>query len=247
MISKNFESSGAIDRDWLALRYVGDEMSADERAEFEALLADDQAARESVAAAVEIFAAIPLALNASVPQSASSVGTPSNVPVEFAVAAEFVRPQTARRRVWLQRAVWSSIGAAACLVAVLGVYGLRNEVSSPAGAVGDNALGNHVVSEGASDLGLEWTNLSDQADALEILAYGDFPMLPGATAGGGPSAVATDNNTGGNDADDSDSADNSPEQLVAPGWLLAAVSPPGVQSAVSNSGTPQASSPRATE
>lgn len=40
--------------EWLAFCYVADELSADERAAFEERLATDQAAREAVAAAVEL-------------------------------------------------------------------------------------------------------------------------------------------------------------------------------------------------
>ena len=42
--------------DWLAFRYVADELSSAERDEFELRLATDQSAREAVAAAVELLA-----------------------------------------------------------------------------------------------------------------------------------------------------------------------------------------------
>ena len=42
--------------DWLAFRYVADELSSAERDEFELRLATDQTAREAVAAAVELLA-----------------------------------------------------------------------------------------------------------------------------------------------------------------------------------------------
>lgn len=48
--------------DWLAFCYVADELSDDERAAFEMRLATDQAAREAVAAAVELSLATQLVL-----------------------------------------------------------------------------------------------------------------------------------------------------------------------------------------
>ena len=56
----------------LALRYVGDEMSSVERAEFESLLAESQAAREAVATAVMLFAAVPLAAGELRPAAGSA-------------------------------------------------------------------------------------------------------------------------------------------------------------------------------
>ena len=49
------DSSGPDDNlDWLAFRYIADELSATERTAFEALLENDQLAREAVAHAVQL-------------------------------------------------------------------------------------------------------------------------------------------------------------------------------------------------
>jgi hypothetical protein len=50
----NHRRNDASDLDWLALQYVSGEMNEVESAEFEERLADDQAAREAVASAVEL-------------------------------------------------------------------------------------------------------------------------------------------------------------------------------------------------
>lgn len=57
-MSPSDQNSFDTDLDWQAFLYVSGEMSADESQAFEMRLADDQAAREAVAAAVEIATAV---------------------------------------------------------------------------------------------------------------------------------------------------------------------------------------------
>ncbi len=160
MTERNFESFAEIDCDWLALRfYIGDEMPAAERAEFEALLADDQAAREALAAAVELFAAVPLALSAAGPQDVGAAKLPAKPLVELTaklpigsapepvVLAEAARRNVAQRRIWTQRWAWASLGAAACLVAILGITAHRNGALSPDRTNGHEILPSAVASD----------------------------------------------------------------------------------------------------
>ena len=209
-------------------------MPAAERAEFEALLADDQAAREALAAAVELFAAVPLALSAAGPQDVGAAKLPAKPLVELTaklpigsalepvVLAEAARRNMAQRRIWTQRWAWASLGAAACLVAILGITAHRNGALSPDRTNGHEILPSAVASDASSDLGLEWTNLSEQADSLGIGVYAGSTMLPGeaATSGNSSTVAATNSGTAGRDSGDSDTdaddpPDVSPEQLTA--------------------------------
>jgi hypothetical protein len=56
---------------WLAFRYVASELAADEEAQFETRLADDQAAREAVECAFELQQALWVVAAESLPVSAS--------------------------------------------------------------------------------------------------------------------------------------------------------------------------------
>ncbi len=86
--------------DWQAFCYVAGEMADDERASFEACLADDQAAREAVARAVELVQATALA------ESCEAVAAPApRSPAKFT-----------RRTSWPRRLAWMGIGASAALV-----------------------------------------------------------------------------------------------------------------------------------
>lgn len=109
---------------WLALQYVCDELGDDDRAEFELLLAEDQAVREAVAAAVEECAAMRVVFQAwaeGVPQVIAT-----SFPVQSAAPAEAPTPEptTASRKKrlsWRRAAVaaaWMTAGAAASLLAL---------------------------------------------------------------------------------------------------------------------------------
>ena len=160
MISKSFESSGEFDRDWLALRHVGDEMPAAERAEFESLLADDQAAREAVAAAVELFAAVPLAmidrsapqhLASGVPVQSTGADCPAGRMQSATAAVDIVRPRRSAREIWLQRTAWAVLRR--------GVPGDHARCQFPQSlatadrSISDQIIGDAPVSESSNDLG----------------------------------------------------------------------------------------------
>ncbi len=86
------------DLDWQAFRYISDEMSEAEVDQFEALLGEQQAAREAVADAVELLCALS----------------------RLRPAAERA-PQRASRR-WMQPVAWLIPIAAACLLAAFFAY-----------------------------------------------------------------------------------------------------------------------------
>jgi hypothetical protein len=89
------------DLDWLAFRYIADELADAERAEFEQQLVDSQPAREAVAGAVELTEAIAVA------------GA-----VEELVVASATVAGRAQRTGWLRRVAWVATGAVACLALV---------------------------------------------------------------------------------------------------------------------------------
>ncbi len=82
--------------DWSAFCYAAGEMTADEAAAFEARLADDQAAREALARAVELTEVVASA--------------------ESLAPAVVVRSQAS---VWTKRLTWMAIGSAASLLVAL--------------------------------------------------------------------------------------------------------------------------------
>jgi hypothetical protein len=124
--------------DWLALRYVGDEMTAAERADFESLLAENQEAREAVAAAVLMLAAVQLAL------ANSEAGKVAVLP---------------SRRRWLRRVGWSAVGASACLAGMLGIEALR-DLRAPVGhAIA--ADGKEPGMQAMGELAQHWTSLAE--------------------------------------------------------------------------------------
>lgn len=109
---------------WLALQYVCDELGADERAEFELLLAEDQAAREAVAAAVEQCAAIRVVYQAWAEGVPRVIATSFPMPAAASAEAPTPEPVAASRKKrlsWRRVAVaaaWMTAGAAASLLAL---------------------------------------------------------------------------------------------------------------------------------
>lgn len=197
MIAGNFESWDELNCDWLAMRYVGDEMSVAERAQFEGFLADNQEAREAVAAAVLMFTAVPLAVGDSIVGQKESRPAPVELP---------------RRRISLRRVGWSLAGAAACVAGLFGVIAARHwPVASPRATSAD---GKDLGTQATSDLALQWTFLAGRADAL---AADSIPDAGGAADGNSDEPAST--------GATSITASTEPaDDLAAPSWLLAAVS-----------------------
>lgn len=94
------------DLDWLAFRYIAGEMAANEAAQFESLLSDDQGARDAVVRAVELSQAI---------LATQSSGQPQPIGLLSAVSHG-----------WMQQATWISTSVAALLLVALALnFGSR--------------------------------------------------------------------------------------------------------------------------
>lgn len=113
------------DLEWLAFRYVSGEMPADEAATFEELLAENQAAREAVAAAVQVAQAV-------------LASTPAQV------ATPVVSP---RQNTWRERIAWMVLGATAACVALVVAWDGLNRPSRGEGARREVALSPEQASE----------------------------------------------------------------------------------------------------
>jgi hypothetical protein len=101
---------------WLAFRYVAGELDAAEQSQFELLLADDQAAREAVASAVELSQAAAVAL------------------VERPIVRDGrIGNQSSGGARW----VWFVAGVAACVAVAVGMVQLSVEPSPTASGEAD--------------------------------------------------------------------------------------------------------------
>lgn len=174
------------DQAWLAFRYVADELTAEEASTFELRLAEDQAAREAVAQAVELSAAVKLAIGETIQ---------SPEPVVCVAEARGFWSQKA----WLQPAAWMAVGAAACLAAVVCFYRPDMDENQPVVAVVDG--GEEVEDSPAGSLAMVWAE-SRHSDSDEL------------------DPAATDHSLDHNAAAHADDDD---PRVIAPGWLLAAV------------------------
>lgn len=246
MIAKEFNPMDEpdhqfADHDWLALRYVGEEMSAAERVEFETLLAESQAAREAVATAVTLFATVPLAFAAKEAAKEAAAEpvqlSESSSPVARSplVRSPVVRSLTLRARA-VRSMSWMAVGAAACLVGMLAIHIAQNSLHW--GLVGDEQ-----DQRARSDLALQWTNLASQADsaadaiapdansdaALQTNADSTLSALVGDIVPDAAGDASTNDNTA------SDAAVTA--ELAAPSWLLAALAPAEAASEPSSSAT----------
>jgi len=88
--------------DWLAFRYIADEMSTDERASFELRLAEDQLAREAVALVVEVAQAVSVVESAACAEHLAGKSSPVVV-------------TRADGRTWLTAFGWMIVGSIACV------------------------------------------------------------------------------------------------------------------------------------
>lgn len=120
----NPQPTPETDLNWLAFRYFSREMSTAESMQFEELLATDQAAREALAAVVEIVGAVRLAEEtAETGASCSTRPEPSvwQANDKQAVAVAIQRMETAStRRFRATGGVWARVGLAACILALFG-------------------------------------------------------------------------------------------------------------------------------
>ena len=186
------------DLDWLAFCYIADELSLDEAAAFENRLADDQAAREAVARAVELAGAVAV------------VGAED---LDRATPASVVRGAW-RRRSLAGRVGWTAITAAACLVVLVLAYrhdrGIGPVASSPQEAPGGGHVG---ISDGVPDeLAIVWSQTREELAALQFDVW---------------AADSLDDRDESEDWSPLPAEDDAEEDLYAantpPSWMLAAV------------------------
>jgi hypothetical protein len=103
------------DLEWLAFRYVAAELPDDERRWFEEVLAEDQAAREAVARAVELTISVDGSLRGpSVTSSPQHMAHPVTLP-----------PRRPVRSAPLRRATWLPYAITACLLLTVAFLALR--------------------------------------------------------------------------------------------------------------------------
>ena len=139
--------------DWLAFCYIADELSPDDAAAFENQLADDQAAREAVARAVDLTRAL-----AKVGAGDRSRATPASM-----VLGAWRRRRSAGR---LARAV---IAAAACLMVVLAYQhyrGIAPVATSPQETADSERIGSSERS--ARQLAVLWSQTREELAAMQL-------------------------------------------------------------------------------
>jgi anti-sigma factor RsiW len=129
---------------WLAFQYIAGELPDDDLAEFEARLASDQVARETVAHAVELAEITALAENRSGGELT-------------------VQPASMSKGTWSQVA-WMACGAALCLLVVLfvqpmGLFGLAS-ITDPNNSSGESRLE-------SPELALAWAQTRDSVHVEE--------------------------------------------------------------------------------
>jgi hypothetical protein len=143
---------------WQAFCYVAGELSGVDLANFETLLAENQAAREAVASAVELSQATVLALGSQ-------------------------PPTLARRRFTVARWAWLATGVAACVVAALGIVQFSQQPSPTASGKADAlaARWSEVRQEQASQYpweeSIDVAAASDWALSLAELEDRDAPAI----------------------------------------------------------------------
>lgn len=195
--------------DWLAFRFISDELSEEETAEFETRLADDQLARESVARAVELTELIAATAPAGCPVSMTATGAGTDAIADALTAAPRQVPgvSSTPSQAWYRPLAWMAVGAAACLAIVaagqllpVGEPLARNESPAPVAVEpGANAQ--------APELARLWSRSWDQFPADELAASGQ-PLAQ----------VLPADEPGGDLLDPADAA-----QFESPSWMLAAV------------------------
>ncbi len=160
---------------WLALQYICDELADDDRQAFEQRLADDQAAREAVAEAVEQCAAIRMAYCNWPGES------PTNRP-ELAAAIEAGRglPPSRLKRRAMFAAAWMVAAAAASLAALMLLPGNAERPQDPSAAGGLNgdahALARAYIA--SESIQAHWATWAWPAEGSRDLEWGALELAP---------------------------------------------------------------------
>ena len=211
------ESPSLPDLDWLAFAYLVGELPADVAAAFELRLADDQAAREALARAVELSAAVYVCegpvTSTSQPMSRPRLEVASR---QAATLGSLGKPADANPA-WWRPLGWMTLGAAACLAILLGWSAVRQSRSTDATneqmGLAAAAL---LWSESRAELGeaaSEWP-LSSSGDPADEIATDDAELVDPSLAENRP---AEDNSLA-----DAAFADAALEDQ-APSWMVAGV------------------------
>lgn len=187
-------ASQAGGTDWLAFRYVANEMSHDERQRFEERLSDDQAAREAVASAVELT------------QTIASIET-----VEHAV--ELSARNVFQNRRW-QRATWTAAAMAGCLAVVLG-WQLVGQLLKGNPSQRSGISHRRAASGSDSDkLAQAWLDTAGET----------FVFLPAEAAAGETGSLTRSADLEGLAPPEVSTSILDSKDLEAPDWMMAAVS-----------------------
>lgn len=150
--------------DWLAFCYLSDELSADDRAAFEASLAVEQVAREALARAVELTCVVAVAeSHSTLATSAPTTGAPVS-PVTVA------SQRASSGNGWSRRASWMAVGAAAAVVLMLlgsnlGYFGSVERAAPLASAPSDHQLASAWIAT-RSEFPIQAASLLGSDDSL---------------------------------------------------------------------------------
>lgn len=193
--AKDRPNNSAEELDWLAFRFVCNELSDTELLAFEERLGSDQSAREAVARAVELGLAVAVA-------SDPSVASVSEHPLD-AESGSFVQPASATRSKLdlLKPFAWMSAGAIACLAAVF-----LSQVFTSGNLLGPDE---HFANQKSADdsKSLELATVWSQVRHAE---FGD--------------AIADEIEKVTDDENSSSQQVASTESIASPSWMIAAVS-----------------------
>ncbi len=147
--------------DWLAFQYIADEMATEDRATFEHRLADDQAAREAVARAVELTQAL-------LADQCEKVLLSSD-PIRSSSAAEIRDRARARRRL-----TWLGLSLAMCFLLLIGSGFFTGRFTGGVGLIdqprAESDMGNAVET---SQLAIAWSNARVELDVADEEPFAD--------------------------------------------------------------------------
>ncbi len=154
----------------IALRYVLEELSAEERAEFECRLLEQQAAREAVAEGVALCQSAKQAVDCVMHDAASVVNWRPTAGVEP------LQPASQLDRAWRIPAAWAAMAVAASIMLAVVFTGIR----------GRSQLGHKPIGAGSPDMvtvdaGSSESTANGHADRGKQLAVAWVRFLPSPT------------------------------------------------------------------
>ncbi len=204
------------DIEWQAFLYLSHELPTDAIVAFEAELAASQPAREALAALVGLQHAVLLAGSAETWLDREQSQQSRDIQL-----ADRITLSSSRSSRWMQPAVWLAIGAAACLLLIVGVQSWQT-------AADRTKTRTISSSSAAADLALRWSSVRDAWDEIvpprsdsyrsELI---DSSLTDGGSGSESISIAGEIGNAGLENAglDDSDMID----EFESPDWLLATI------------------------